>query len=229
MSTWITRLELLRRKCTEAGVVIDDARMVLTISLNAMKCPLFTQLDHENYNDLTPKSLGNVKAYRVKKYKAHKKFNRDQAATNEYESAACATQPPSGVPHPGDQEYDTYVSALEDVIARQLVDREDALTVNTTVPPTVSLPDIMAAMKKEMTAMMAAMVASNTGGGGTKGGTGGGKGKGRSKRDYENMPECPHCKKKAMHKPEDCFSLPANADKMKKANFVNGKFVKKEE
>ena len=41
------------------------------------------------------------------------------------------------------------------------MDREDALTVNTTAPPTVSLPDIMAAMKKEMTAMMAAMVASN--------------------------------------------------------------------
>ncbi len=109
------------------------------------------------------------------------------------------------------------------------MDHKDALTVNTTVPPTVSLPDIMAAMKKEMTAMMAAMVASNTGGGETKGGTGGGKGKGRSKRDYKNMPECPHCKKKAMHKPEDCFSLPANADKMKKENFVNGKFVKKVE
>jgi len=47
MSAWITRLELLRRKCTEAGVVIDAARMVLTISSNAMKCPLFTQLDHK--------------------------------------------------------------------------------------------------------------------------------------------------------------------------------------
>jgi hypothetical protein len=229
MSAWITRLELLRRKCAEAGVDIDDARMVLTISSNAMKCPLFTQLDHENYDDLTLKSLANVKAYWVKKYKSHKKFNRDQAATNEYESAAFTNQPPSVVTPTVGQDYDTYVLALEDVIARQLVDREDALTVNTTVPPNVSLPEIMAAMRKEMTAIMATMAASNTGGGGTGGGTGGGKGKGRSKRDYENMPECPHCKKKAMHKPEDCFSLPANADKMKKANFVDGKFVKKEE
>ena len=56
-------------------MVIDDAHMVLTILSNAMKCPLFTQLDHENYNDLTPKSLVDVKAYWVKKYKAHKKFN----------------------------------------------------------------------------------------------------------------------------------------------------------
>jgi hypothetical protein len=69
MSAWITRLELLRRKCTEAGVDIDNTCMVLTILSNAMKCPLFTQLDHENYDDLTPKSLGDVKAYWLKKYK----------------------------------------------------------------------------------------------------------------------------------------------------------------
>ena len=56
-------------------MVIDNARMVLTILLNAMKCPLFTQLDHKNYDGLTPKSFSDVKAYRVKKYKAHKKFN----------------------------------------------------------------------------------------------------------------------------------------------------------
>jgi hypothetical protein len=74
-------------------------------------------------------------------------------------------------------------------------------------------------LRKEMTAMMTAMAASNKGGGGTCGS----KGKGCSKQDYKNM-----CKKKAMYKPEDCFSLPANADKIKKANFVDGKAVKKE-
>jgi hypothetical protein len=31
-----------------------------------------------------------------------------------------------------------------------------------------------------------------------------------------------------MHKPDNCFSLPKNAEKMKAANFVDGKFVKKE-
>ena len=66
-------------------------------------------MDHQNYNDLTPKSLVDVKAYWVKKYKAHKKFNRDQAATNVYESAAFANQPPSVVPPTVGQDYDTYV------------------------------------------------------------------------------------------------------------------------
>ena len=236
MSAWITRLELLRRKCTEAGVDIDEARMVLTITSNAMKCPLFTQLDHENYDDLTTKSLTNVKAYWVKKYKAHKKFNRDQSATNEYESAAFTVQPPSVVSPTGGSEYDTYVSALENVIARQLVDREDALTVNTTAQPTVSLTEIMAAMKKEMTAMLASMATSNTGGGNAGGGGGdGGGGRRRRKGAYgkdaegNDLPKCPHCNRPAVHKPEDCFSLPANAEKMKKANFVDGKFAKKPE
>ena len=92
--TWITRLGREKDKCAEAGVNIDDERMKLTIASNAMKCALFTQQDHEGYNDLTTKDLASVKAYWVKKYKAHKKFNRDQSATNEYESAAYTTEPP---------------------------------------------------------------------------------------------------------------------------------------
>jgi hypothetical protein len=83
-----------------------------------------------------------VTTYWVKKYKAHKKFNRDQSATNEYESAAYTTDlPPNSVP----TEVDTYVSALEDIIARQMVDREDALTINTTTAtPATSMAGLAA-------------------------------------------------------------------------------------
>jgi len=98
--TWITRLGRERDKCEEAGVNIDDERMILTITSNAMKCALFTQQDHEGYNDLTTKDLASVKAYWIKKYKAHKKFNRDQSATNEYESAAYTMEPPPPVYQP---------------------------------------------------------------------------------------------------------------------------------
>ena len=73
----ITRLEQLRWKCTEAGVDIDEACMVLTITTNAMKCPLFMQLDHEHYDDLANHDLATVKAYWAKKYKAHTKFYHD--------------------------------------------------------------------------------------------------------------------------------------------------------
>ena len=94
-------------------------------------------------------------------------------ATNEYESAAFAVEP-SVVPPTGEHGYDTYVSALEDVIARQLVEREDVLTVNTNATPTITMANIMAEMKKEMTAMIAGMAA-NTSGGPGGGGAGGGE------------------------------------------------------
>jgi hypothetical protein len=81
-------------KVHRSGSEHRQQSLVLLITSNAMKCPLFTQLDHENYVDLTTKDLTTVKDYWVKKYKAHKKFNRDQAATNEYESAAYTTEPP---------------------------------------------------------------------------------------------------------------------------------------
>ena len=77
ISTLITRLEQLRQKCTEAGVDIDEARMVLTIMTNAIKCPLFTQLDHKHYDDLANHDLATVKAYWAKNYRAHKKINHD--------------------------------------------------------------------------------------------------------------------------------------------------------
>jgi len=200
ISTWITRLEQLRRKSTEAGVDIDEAHMVLTIMANAMKCPLFTQLDHEHYDDLTNHDLATVKAYWAKKYKAHKKFNRDQSTTNEYESIAFTVEPPpSVVPPTGENDYDTYVSALEDVIARQLVEREDALTVNTNATPTITMANIMAEMKKELTAMIAGMAANSSGGpgGGGAGGGEGGGGRRRRKQKYgkdadgKDLPKCP--------------------------------------
>ena len=96
LGTWIMRLEQLRRKCKETGINIDDNRMVLKIAENAMKCAVFTQLDHEGYDELTDHKLDTVTKFWVKKYKAHTKFTRDQAGTNAYESAAYTVLPPSG-------------------------------------------------------------------------------------------------------------------------------------
>jgi hypothetical protein len=39
-----------------------------------------------------------------------------------------------------------------------------------------------------------------------------------------NLPLCPHGRKNGKHKPDDCFSLPANVGK-KPENFIDGKFV----
>ena len=120
-----------------------------------------------------------------------------------------------------------------------LVEREDALTVNTNATPTITMANIMAEMNKELTARMIAGMAANTSGGPGGGGAGGGgeDGGGRRRRkhkygkdvDGKNLPKCPHCGKPAKHKADDCFSLPKNEEKMKAAGFVDGKFVKKAE
>ena len=226
--TWITitRLGREKDKCEEAGVNIDDERMKLTIASNAMKCALFAQQDHEGYNGLTTKDLASVKAYWVKKYKAHKKFNRDQSATNEYESAAYTTEPPlPSVP----AEIDTYVSALEDIIARQMVDREDALTINTTTAtPATSIAGLEAEVRR-LTTLVATLTATNGGGGGGGGGEGGGRRRGQRGKDKDGnpLPKCPNCNKPATHKPDDCFSLAKNEETRKAAGFEDGKFTNK--
>ena len=76
--------------------------------------------------------------------------------------AATYTKPPSEVTARGN-DYDTYVLALEDVIAWQMIDKEDALTVMTSVTPApypTAAPnptptDIMVEMKKEMATLIA--------------------------------------------------------------------------
>ena len=157
----------------------------------------------------------------------------------EYESAAATYTKPSSEVTAGGNDYDAYVLALEDVIAQQMIDKENALAVTTSVtlapyPTTAPNPtttDIMAKMKKEMAILIAAamaaatttmVVATNTNG------SSGSRGSGKDKNG-SNLPKCPHCNKLATHKPDDCFSLPKNAEKMKTANFVNEKFVKKAE
>ncbi len=75
LGTWITRLELLCRKCDKVGMPIDDERMVLKITENTKKCALFTSVDQEAYNELPNYNLNAVTKFWVKKYKTHNTYN----------------------------------------------------------------------------------------------------------------------------------------------------------
>ena len=139
---------------------------------------------------------------------------------------------PTTIPPSIGHKYDSYVAALEDGIAKQLVDYEDAFTVTITATHSPLLAEIMAELKKEMTAMMATFNTATPTGGGNRDDSGSGHNR-RQKIAYgknangKDLPTCSHCNKLAMHKPNNCFSLPKNAEKMKTANFIDGKFVKK--
>jgi hypothetical protein len=72
--------------------------------------------------------------------------------------------------------------------------------------------------------LVAATTAAATGSGARGGDTAKDGGKERWCKTRSDLPLCPHCKRNRKHKPEDCFSLPANADK-KPANFINGRYI----
>jgi hypothetical protein len=246
LGMWITRLEVLRRKCDEVGVSIDDGRMVLKITENAKKCALFNSVDHKAYDKLQNYNLDTVVKFWVKKYKAHNIYNQLQAIANEYESVAYAGPPTSSAGSIAN-DNDTYISILKETLARLTMECKSAFAVtnraakrtpsNTLATNTMNefCQQLMTEMKNEMAKVLAAVmtaakVGTSNGGGGTGGGGTGGVGAGgdtgcsRGRRIGSNLPLCPHCRKKGKHKPDDCFSLPANAGK-KPANFIDVKFV----
>jgi hypothetical protein len=119
-----------------------------------------------------------------------------------------------------------------------MVDREDALIINTTTTtPATSMASIMAEVSCVAT-LVSTLAATNGGGGGDRGGggtAGGGGGRRARKRSGKNkdgnplVPKCPHCNKPATHKADNCFSLAKNEEKRKAAGFKNGKFSTKKE
>ena len=86
----------------------------------------------------------------------------------------------------------------------------------------------MTDVKNEMTKVLAAATAAATAGANTPTaattGAESNGGRRRGRKNGSDLSVCPHCGKNGRHKPEDCFSLPANAGK-KPANFINGKYV----
>jgi hypothetical protein len=80
-------------------------------------------------------------------------------------------------------------------------------------------------MRNEMKkVLVAATTAAATGSGARGGDTAKDGGKECWRKTRSDLPLCPHCKRNGKHKPEDCFSLPANTDK-KPANFIDRRYV----
>ncbi len=160
-----------------------------------------------------------------------------QAIANEYKSAAYAGPPTSGADSIGNDD-ETYISVLEETLARLRTKRELAFAVTTrsakrtpsNMLATNRMNNFCQQLMTEMTNEMAKVLTAATTAVKTGTGNGGGVGAGGSTgglcghRDGSNLPLCPHCRKNGKHMPDNCFLLPANACK-KPANFIDGKFV----
>ncbi len=135
----------------------------------------------------------------------------------------------------------TYISALEETVARLATEREMAYAAtnaatakaaamspgNTLAANTLNdfQNQLLTEMRNEMKkVLVAAMTAAATGSGARRGDTAKDGGKERWCKTRSDLPLCPHCKRNGKQKPEECFSPPANADK-KPTNFINGRYV----
>jgi hypothetical protein len=146
LGMWIMRLEQLHQKCEEVGVAIDDGRMVLEITENAKKYALFTNADHEAYDDLPIHDLDAVIKFWVKNYKAHNTNQQTQAVANQYKSVAYAGPPPNEEAVGNDN--GTYISALEETVACLATEQETtyaATNAATTKAAAMSPGDTLAA------------------------------------------------------------------------------------
>ncbi len=130
LGMWITQLEILRQKCEEVDVSIDDGQMLLKITENAKKCTLFTSVDHKAYNNLPNYDLDTVTKFWVTKYKSHNTYNRLQPIGNAYKSTAYAGPPTSATNSIGTDD-EAYISALKETLVRLTMERESAFAVTT--------------------------------------------------------------------------------------------------
>ncbi len=220
-------------------MAINDGCMVLKITENAKQYALFTNADHEAYDDLPSHDLDAVIKFWVKKYKAHNTYQQTQAVANQYKSVAYAGPPPNKVAIGNDDA--TYISALEETVACLVTERETAYAATnaaTTKAVAMSPGNTLAAntlndfrnqllmeMRNEMKkVLVAATTAAATGSGAGGGDTAKDGGKECWHKTRSDLPLCPHCKRNRKQKPEDCFSLPADADK-KPANFIDGRYI----
>jgi hypothetical protein len=175
----------------------------------------------------------------VKKYKARNTYQRTQAVANQYKSAAYVG-PPSNEKAVGNDNA-TYISALEEMVARLVTEQETAYAATnaaTTKAAAMSLGNTLAAntlndfrnqllmeMRNEMKKVLgAATTAAATGSRARGGDTEKDGGKELWHKTRSDLPLCPHCKRNRKHKLEDCFSLPAIADKTP-ANFIDGRYL----
>ncbi len=200
---------------------------------------MFTNADHEAYDNLPTRDLDAVIKFWVKKYKAHNTYQQTQAVANQYKSAAYAGPPPNKEAVGNDDA--TYISELEETVARLAMERETAYAATNaaTAKATAMYPgnplaattlndfqnQLLTDMRNEMKkVLVAATTAAATGSSARTGDTAKDGGKECWRKTRSDLPLCPHCKRNRKHKPEDCFSLPANADK-KPTNFINRRYV----
>jgi hypothetical protein len=229
--TFGCQLTKLRKKCHTINVIISDEAKMLHFGGQMYKSDYFTEEQMTKYKMQldTDKGWDPTLNHFSKLFAQHKAYDNNHAANSVFESAAMMDNVPSNhtiamTTRSGDfTSRDLYIESLE---------KSQALACGylTKAPMTAPAPapvvDPMAtlclgmdAQRKQfelllkqnldlVTAFAKASASTNPGSSATP------KPRRTScKRLWAHLNDCPNCKKMCTHKPDDCFSLAANADK----------------
>ncbi len=120
---------------------------------------------------------------------------------------------------------DLYIESLKELLAaaREYVAKEHAPTLNKLDPADLLHTELEAQrnqtdlIMKQNSALLVAMAKGNVSGGsggGDGGGGGGSGGNGNRRHDQSITAMCPNCNNLVVHAAADCFTLPANKDKI---------------
>ena len=226
--TFGCQLTKLQTKCRTINDIISDEAKTLHFIEQMYKSNYFTEEQmtqfemHSDADKLWTPTLDHFSLL----YANHKAYGDDHASSSGFESVATMYNVPSGctiatTTSSGDTaSRDLYIESLEESldIAREYVAKIPGTNSSATPTEIEQMRVEMEAQCKQFEVLIKqnsdlVTALTNTVAPSNNRATPAPRSRRPQTRDSTGMMECPHCKKLARHKPENCFSLAANADK----------------
>jgi hypothetical protein len=229
--TFGPQLTKLKKKCRTINVIISNEAKTLHFVGQMYKSDYFTEEQMTKYEmqSDTDKAWDPTLNNFSKLFSQRKAYGNDRAANSRFKSAADMYNVPSNctIATTKSSSYftscDLYIESIEESLALAC---DYVTNASTTAPARTPLVNPMATLHLDMdtqrkqfelllkqnfdlvTAFAKASASTSPGSGATPKSRRTGR-----KRLRAHLKECPNCKKMCTHKPADCFSLAANADK----------------
>jgi hypothetical protein len=228
--TFSCQLNKQQKKCKNINVIILDKAKTLHFlgQINVQE-----RLLHQRTNDQVRNAGGHqqdLAPYRTvfhQFFTQRKAYRDNRTANSGFDSAAHINDIPTNrslVSTSSDfTTHHLYIESLEESLAagQEYVTKECAPTLDKPDPAYLLRTELDAQRKqfdlimKKNSTLLAAMAKGNGGGGGSGiGGGGDGGGGGNRRHDRGTKVMCPNCNKLVIHAAADCFTLPANKDKI---------------
>ncbi len=234
--TFGRQLDKQQKKCKNINVIISDKAKTLHFVGQMYMSNYYTKEQMTKYEmkaDINKTWLHTLQFF-TKLFAQCKAYRDNRAANSGFDSAAHNNDIPTNrslVSTSSDfTTRNLYIESLKESLAaaQEYVPKECAPTPDKPDPADLLHMELDAQRKqfdlimKQNSALLAAMAKGNGGGGGGSSGGGGdsgshgggGGGGGNKRREQDTKAICPNCNKLVIHTASNCFTLPANKDKI---------------